>query len=93
MHTHTQDTLITHASVLLLAATLCLLGACAQPASSAMLSAYAAASVQPGSGCDRQLLSLGNVAGILRAPLIVSAGISGDPQSCTLQTASFPSLR
>ena len=43
-------------------------------------------------GCNRHLLKVDDVAGILRAPIIGIQPLPGDAQSCEFFTASFPAI-
>jgi|GEM_PF-1985483 len=54
-------------------------------------SSHAAGGV-PGNACDRKLVSPADGAVILGAPVVETAAIPGDPQSCELKTAGIGSL-
>jgi hypothetical protein len=80
-------------SGLLLAGALCGLGACSKPAAGA--SSHAAASPvrsQPSSVCDRKVLTSADVADILSAPIVGNKNLTGDPDTCVFESASFPSI-
>ena len=44
------------------------------------------------SACDRHILKLEDVAGILSAPITGTKPLPGDAQSCEFSTASFPAI-
>ncbi|MDR3385752.1 MAG: hypothetical protein P4L92_01765 [Rudaea sp.] len=80
-----------------LASTLGVLCACSKSAPNAAdaTAAQAAATkpvVQPGSACDRKLVTAQAVAGILAAPITGTKNIPGDPQSCEFLAAGFSSV-
>jgi hypothetical protein len=45
-----------------------------------------------GSACKRQVLTLEDVAGILRAPITHTRALPGDAESCEFSTGGFPAL-
>jgi hypothetical protein len=69
-----------------IAASVCVLGACSKSATQA--NGVNAAAVAPGSVCDRKLLSVADVGGILQEPLTGTAPLKGDPQTCYFVTST-----
>ncbi len=69
------------------------LAACSRPGAAAQSSASATSATAGGSACTRKLLSVADVAGILREPITGTEEIAGDNAStCKFTTASFPSI-
>ena len=52
---------------------------------------FDAAAVAPGNACDRKLLSVSDVGGILQEPIIGTAPLKGDPQTCYFVTSTTES--
>ena len=72
-----------------IAAAVCVLGACSKSATQA--NGVNAAAVAPGNACDRKLLSVSDVGGILQEPIIGTAPLKGDPQTCYFVTSTTES--
>jgi hypothetical protein len=45
-----------------------------------------------GNACDQKLITVQDVAGLLRAPIVATTPAPGDPQSCVFKTASYTSI-
>ena len=45
-----------------------------------------------GNACDQKLITVQDVAGILRAPIVATTPAPGDPQSCVFKTANYTSV-
>jgi hypothetical protein len=45
-----------------------------------------------GNACDQKLITVQDVAGLLRAPIVATTPAPGDPQSCVFKTANFTSI-
>jgi hypothetical protein len=75
---------------------LCALAGCSKvvaPATTATVTQGASdAAAVAGSVCDRQVLKLEDVAGILNAPVTGTKPVPGDAQSCQFTTATFPAI-
>jgi hypothetical protein len=80
-------------SLLALAGLLC---ACNRPpggqASGAPSAGDARAAASARSACDRQLIAVADLAGILDSPVVETKNIPGDPQSCVFNTGGFPAV-
>jgi hypothetical protein len=75
-----------------LAATLCLLAACSKPQNSA--ASLPVSMIKPrdtGNACDRRLLTVDDVEGILSEPITGTAPLKGDAQTCYFITATTES--
>jgi hypothetical protein len=72
-----------------IAASMCVLGACSQSASQP--NGANAAAAAPGNACDRKLLSVSDVSGILQEPITGTTPLKGDPQTCYFVTATTES--
>jgi hypothetical protein len=70
-------------------ATVCVLGACSKSATQAK--GVNAAAAAPGNACDRKLLSVADAGGILQEPIVGTAPLKGDPQTCYFVTATTAS--
>ena len=69
------------------------LAACSRPEAGAQSGGSATAAAAGGSACTQKLLTVADVAGILRAPITGTEEIAGDNAStCKFTTASFPSI-
>jgi hypothetical protein len=72
------------------------LGGCTKSASSTSITRVAkqtsSAPTVASSVCDRQILKLDDMAGILSAPITGFKPLPGDAQSCEFTTASFPAI-
>lgn len=69
----------------LVAWAMCIVAACTNAG------AHAAAAT-PGSACDRKLLTVADVGGILTDPISGAQPVPGDPQSCEFTTAGFSAI-
>jgi hypothetical protein len=75
--------------LIVIAACVCVLGACSKSATPA--NGVNAAAVVSGNACDRKLLSLSDVGGILQEPITGTAPLPGDPQTCYFVTSTTES--
>jgi hypothetical protein len=72
-----------------IAASVCVLGACSKPATET--NGVNAAAVASGNACDRKLLNVSDVGGILQDPIVGTAPLKGDPQTCYFITSTTES--
>lgn len=78
----------------ILVAAACVTAACSKPAADAHAPGAASsgrAAVNPGSACERRLLTASDLEGILHAPIAGTRPLKGDPQTCYFVTATSES--